>query len=459
MNKKTKTSFVCTQCGQDYSKWVGKCTNCGEWESVVEFKIPKHKKASPVSAVVASDGEIKTLSQSSAAEAPRVTSSFSEMDRVLGGGVVPGGLVLIGGDPGIGKSTLLLQLMGQWAAQELSTLYISGEESFEQVSLRARRLDVHNTPLQFLPETRIETICAKLDTLAPRVIVIDSIQTMICEELQSAPGSVAQVRESTAMLLRYAKEHNTAVFIVGHVTKEGALAGPRLLEHMVDTVLYFEGDSNYQYRILRSVKNRFGPSGEIALFSMSDHGLQEVSNASEVFLLNETTPQVGTAVVPVLEGSRVLLVELQALVNQSHFGLPQRVASGINQKKLALLIAVLERHSGIILGDNDIFFNVAGGLSITEPAVDIGIAAALISSFENKPLRKGLAFIGELGLGGEIRPVNNMASRIKELSQMAFDKIVLPQPRKNADWEKLETGSQFITIKNINQLRDHLFDN
>lgn len=435
MNRKIKTAFVCNECGQEFGKWQGRCHNCGAWESVVEFRQPKTvARGSLRLSSTSGSSEPRSLGDAPQEAANRICSPFVQFDRVLGGGLVPGSLVLIGGDPGIGKSTLLLQLMEAWARPGTTVLYVSGEESYEQVSLRARRTGAAGDQVTFLSETSIEAVCAHIDRVKPAVVVVDSIQTMMCPEIQSAPGSVAQVRESTAELLRCAKSGRTAVLIVGHVTKDGALAGPRLLEHMVDTVLYFEGDSNYQYRILRSVKNRFGPSGEIGLFSMSDKGLAEVNNSSEIFLHNGTIAQIGTAVVPVLEGSRVLVVELQALVSLTHFGIPQRVASGINPKRLSLLIAVLERYGGVTLGEQDIFFNVAGGLTIGEPAIDLGILAALVSSHLNRPLTASTAFIGECGLGGEIRPVNNMSTRIKELQQLGFERIVVPRPRGKSEW-------------------------
>jgi DNA repair protein RadA/Sms len=457
MNKKGKTAFVCTECGQEFTKWQGRCHNCNAWETVVEFHQPK-VAASQHSRAPLQEPCIKNLDAATQDSMVRIESSFVQFDRVLGGGAVPGGLILIGGDPGIGKSTLLLQVVSQWAERGRKALYISGEESFEQVALRGRRTGVATDKVGFYPETRAEIICQTLQRERPELVVIDSIQTMYCESLESAPGSVSQVRETTAQLLRTAKEQTITIFIVGHVTKEGALAGPRLLEHMVDTVLYFEGDNNYQYRILRSVKNRFGPSGEIALFSMSDRGLSEVSNAADIFLLSGPRPQVGSAVVPVVEGSRVLAVELQTLVNRTHFGLPQRVASGINPKKLALLIAVLERHGGIVLGDHDIFFNVAGGLTVGEPAIDLGICAALISSFRNKPLRIKSACIGELGLGGELRTVNNMETRIRELVQLGFETIIVPSPRRNSEWARGDHKQKLQFCTTISDVQDALFD-
>ncbi len=432
MGRKTKTAYVCNECGQEYAKWQGKCTSCGTWDSVVEFKVPTSGSSRARAAVQAAGAEIVPLAECSPEHVQRVTSELADFDRVLGGGLVPGSLTLVGGEPGIGKSTLLLQALAHWAGRSHTVVYVTGEESLEQVSLRARRLGIGDAPVLFLAETNTEQICRLFEQRRPQIVVIDSIQTMMCEEIESTPGTVSQVRESAAVLMRYAKEHGCAVLLVGHVTKEGAIAGPRLLEHMVDTVLSFEGDANYQYRILRALKNRHGPSGEIALFTMSDRGLAPLTNASELFLAGGEE-QVGTAVVPVLEGSRVLVVELQALVNRTHYGMPQRVASGINPKRLALLVAVMERHGGIPLGDHDIFFNVAGGLTIAEPAIDLGIVAALISSFRNRPLHRQ-AFVAEVGLGGELRPVNNMQARIAELVRTGYRTIVVPPALRVGGW-------------------------
>jgi DNA repair protein RadA/Sms len=453
--QKTETVFVCGSCGQDFSKWYGRCPDCGAWDAITEFKQPKR---SNVNKRAHSDSSrAMTLSDCKPETADRIVSTFSEVDRVLGGGLVPGALILIGGDPGIGKSTLLLQLCAVWAGNGKKVLYISGEESGGQIYLRGSRLGIGEAPLSLLTETSIEAICSSLSQTKPDIVIIDSIQTMYSEALESAPGSVSQVRESASLLLRFAKQNRTAILLIGHVTKDGSIAGPRVLEHMVDTVLYFEGDSHYQYRIIRAVKNRYGPSGEIAIFEMSDRGLKEIGNPSNYFLHTRASPQIGTSVAPVLEGSRVLVVELQALVNKSHFGLPQRIASGINPKKLSLLLAVLERFGGIMTGDHDIFFNVVGGLTITEPAIDLGIAAAILSSFRNRALRKDLAFIGELGLGGEIRPVNNMPMRFKELSRMGFRECVTAKPAKKNDWTGDECGLKLIECGKIGEVQQYLF--
>lgn len=455
MNRKSKTAYVCNSCGQDYSKWRGKCDNCGAWDTIAEIRISSGGGSKPVKSGIVSQPQL--LSECKSTDTARVKSGFNEIDRVLGGGLVKGAFILTGGDPGIGKSTLLLQFASRLADAGMKVMYITGEESSEQVTMRAKRLGCANSPVQVVTETAVESILGILMEHKPEMVVVDSIQTVFTEEMESAPGSVAQVRESAAKLLRYAKENGTVFFLIGHVTKDGSIAGPRVLEHMVDTVLYFEGDSVYQYRMLRAVKNRFGPSGEIALLSMSDSGLSEVSNASEFFLTNRHTPQVGTSVVPVLEGSRVLVVELQALVNRSHFGLPQRVASGINPKKLSLLLAVLERHGGIVLGDHDIFFNVAGGLTVSEPAIDLGICAAVLSSFRNKPIRQDIAFTGELGLGGEVRMVSNMGPRIREAAHLGFKECIVPPPGRNSDWFNDSYGVKLIPCRKIGDIQDLVF--
>lgn len=433
--------------------------NCGEWETVTEFRESKLTPSARRGRLSADDPpQARPLAECTPAHIERRPTLFAEVDRVLGGGVVPGAVILLGGSPGVGKSTLLLQIMADLArAPDTPILYVSGEESRDQISLRAARLGLEQAPLAVLTETAIERVIETVDTHRPAVVVIDSVQTMFSEELQSAPGSVSQVRECAAMLIRVAKQRSMTVFLVGHVTKEGAIAGPRVLEHMVDTVLYFEGDGNYQYRIIRAVKNRFGPSGEIALLSMADRGLSQVVNASELFLVNRERPQAGASFVPVLEGSRCLVIELQALVNQSHFGMPQRVASGINPKRLALLIAVLERYGGLSLGDHDIFFNIAGGLSITEPAVDLGVAAALLSSFRNQPVRRGLSFAGEIGLGGEVRPVNNMPARLRELAALGFGHCVVPPPPPKASWKRPPRGLALMACDHVGVLAELLF--
>jgi DNA repair protein RadA/Sms len=460
LNKKNRTAFVCTECGQDYTKWRGKCDNCGLWDTVQEIRIgisSGDKAARTAHFAGEKSAGIRKLAACTVDAAQRHKSGSLEIDRVLGGGLVRGACILLGGDPGIGKSTLLLQLAAHAGGSALPVLYISGEESAEQVAMRAKRLGVDRADIDLLTETSVESIMQTLNEQRPGLVIVDSIQAIFTEAIQSAPGSVAQVRESAAMLLRFAKESGAVVIFIGHVTKDGTLAGPRILEHMVDTVLYFEGDSSYQYRVLRAVKNRFGPSGEIALLAMSDNGLQEITNASEFFLTNRHSPQTGTTITPILEGSRIIMVELQALVNKSHFGIPQRVASGIQQRKLALLLAVLERHGGIVFGDYDVFFNIAGGLTVAEPSIDLGIAAALISSFRNRPVRGNIALIGELGLGGEIRPVNAMGVRLRELARMGFTECIVPKPSQKAEWFTDDYRMRLVPCGQVGGVQELLF--
>ncbi|MCX7726665.1 MAG: DNA repair protein RadA [Chitinispirillaceae bacterium] len=459
MSRKNKIAFVCTECGEDYPKWQGRCDNCGSWDTIKQISIAQSSDSNRKSLIFPSQkAEVKKLSDCKADNFIRFSSVSGEIDRVLGGGFVKGGCVLLGGDPGIGKSTLLLQLSSDVAKiQKLNVLYISGEESAEQVAMRADRLGIKNSDINILTETSLERILQILNQLKPDFVVIDSIQTLFYEELPGAPGSITQVRECAAMLVRFAKENDCVMIFIGHVTKEGAIAGPRILEHIVDTVLYFEGDASYTFRVLRAVKNRFGPSGEIAVLSMSDRGLKEVLNTSEFFLMNRHSPQVGTAITPILEGSRVFTVELQALVNRTHFGIPQRVASGINQRRLSLLLAVLEKYGGIMLGDFDIFFNITGGLTVAEPAIDLGIIAAIISSFRNLPLKPDLALIGEVGLGGEIRPVSAMELRLKELSRLGFKECIVPQPSEKADWFSKKHGIDLIPCSKIGNIQELLF--
>jgi DNA repair protein RadA/Sms len=457
MQKKNNTSYVCTLWGQDFARWQGRCDNCGTWDTISEFRGSSKKSNFSGKGDGPGAGKPCPIIQVEASSEPRFLSGFKEVDRVLGGGLVKGAFILLGGDPGIGKSTLMLQLASRLAVASKKVMYVSGEESPEQVSMRAKRLKCQGESLQILPSTSVETIISVLQEHKPEIVIVDSIQTIHSDELESSPGSVAQIRESTSMLLHFAKTTGTIFFLIGHVTKDGAIAGPRMLEHMVDTVLYFEGDPGYEYRIVRAVKNRFGPSGEIAVFSMSDGGLSEVRNASEFFLTNRGTPQIGTSVSPVMEGSRILVVELQALVNKSHFGMPQRVANGINQKRLALLLAVLERHGGFFIGDYDVFFNIAGGLTVSEPSIDLSIAASIISSFVSKPLRQDCACIGEIGLGGEVRAVSMIPNRIKELAQMGFKECIVPYGMKNIDQFKKEFSVTLVQCRSVAHLQNLIF--
>lgn len=424
---KTKTQYTCTNCGAIHSKWNGQCTDCKEWncleESIAAPATPA-KAANPRFAGYAGGAnQIKSIKDISLEESPRTHTQMSELDRVLGGGLVTGSVTLIGGDPGIGKSTILLQALA--SLNKLQALYVTGEESLQQVSLRARRLDLQMDDLRLLTETCVDKILALAAFEKPELMVIDSIQTIYTEHLTSAPGSVSQIRESTAQLVRFAKQTGTSLFIVGHVTKEGTLAGPRVLEHMVDTVLYFEGDPGSRYRILRAVKNRFGAVNEIGVFAMTDKGLKGVSNPSAIFLSGHESNVPGSVIMVTREGTRPLLVEVQALVDESHGSNPRRVALGLEQNRMSMLLAVLHRHGGISMFDQDVFANVVGGVKITETAADLPLLLSALSSFRNKPLPEDLVVFGEIGLAGEIRPVPNGEERLKEASKHGFKRAIL----------------------------------
>ncbi|WP_031517297.1 DNA repair protein RadA [Desulfofalx alkaliphila] len=419
-----KSSFLCQECGHRSVMWMGRCPGCGSWNTLVEELTTA--KGRPAKALGDDMLPIK-LSQVDLAQENRYVTGIGELDRVLGGGVVPGSLILVGGDPGIGKSTLLLQ-----AASSLSSggsvLYITGEESLKQVAMRAKRLGIKTENLFLASETDIETAIQQLTNLSPRVAVIDSIQTMMHPEISSAPGSVSQVRESTARLMNFAKNHGIAIFIVGHVTKEGAIAGPRVLEHMVDTVLYFEGDGHQSYRILRAVKNRFGSTNELGIFEMQGRGLKEIANPSALFLERHPLSSApGSVVVPSLEGTRPLLVEIQALVCPNSFGVPRRMTTGVDHNRVALIMAVLEKRVGLKMGGHDAYVNVVGGVRLLEPAVDLAVALALASSYREKLVADDMVVIGEIGLTGEVRPVTGLERRLKEAQNLGFRKALVPQ--------------------------------
>ena len=435
MAGKIKTRYQCNECGAVTLKWAGQCTDCNSWNTLTEVVIEgKPLVSERFQSHAAEQAAIRKLSEVDLVRQPRVSTGSAEFDRSLGGGLVSGSAILLGGDPGIGKSTLLLQVLSSLAENDgLNTLYISGEESIEQINLRAARLGLPADGLYVLAENQLENIFTAADRHKPSVLVVDSIQTVFSEALQSAPGAVAQVRECAARLVRFAKQTRTTVFLVGHVTKEGALAGPRVLEHMVDTVLYFEGDNNSRYRIIRSVKNRYGAVNELGIFAMTDKGLREVNNPSAIFLASQDEQAPGTAILVTREGSRPLLVEVQALVDQSHSQQPRRVTVGLEQNRLSMLLAVLHRHAGIVTYDQDVFINVVGGIKLTETAADLAILMAIVSSLKNRPLAKGLIVFGEVGLTGEIRPVQEGQERLKEAEKHGFDKAVIPAanaPRK-----------------------------
>ncbi|MDQ5908162.1 MAG: hypothetical protein QG599_253 [Pseudomonadota bacterium] len=440
---KARTIYVCTECGAQASKWSGQCGDCGAWNVMQEAPAapPPGKSAVKFAGYAgAAAGEVRVLSEVDASAEIRQTCGNGELDRVLGGGLVQGSVTLIGGDPGIGKSTLLLQVQAVLAERD-RTLYVSGEESPQQISLRAQRLHLSRDHLRLLPEINVERILATAEVEQPRVMVIDSIQTVYTERLQSAPGSVAQVRESAAQLVRYAKATGTALFLVGHVTKEGAIAGPRVLEHMVDTVLYFEGDPSGRLRVLRAVKNRYGPVNELGVFAMTEDGLKEVSNPSAIFLSRHDTPVPGSVIMVTREGTRPLLVEIQALVDECHGGNPRRVTLGLEQNRLAMLLAVLHRHGGVAMYDQDVYVNAVGGVRINETAADLPVLLAALSSFRDRPLPTDLVAFGEVGLAGEIRPVPNGEERLREAAKHGFKQAIVPRanlPRKGSRVEGLE---------------------
>ncbi len=419
---KTTTFYVCAQCGGQTSKWQGQCPHCLAWntlsESIQEAR-PKRFQS------LAASGAVVRLTEVQAQEAPRLATGLAEFDRVLGGGLVGGGVVLLGGDPGIGKSTLLLQALAELSSR-VPTLYVSGEESAAQIALRGNRLGLH-ADIPLLTEIRLEAIFATLKAEQPKVAVIDSIQTVYTEQLQSAPGSVAQVRECAQELTRHAKQAGITIFLVGHVTKEGTLAGPRVLEHIVDTVLYFEGDTGSSFRLIRAFKNRYGAVNELGVFAMTDKGLKGVANPSALFLNRDEREAPGSCVVVAQEGTRPLLVEIQALVDATHAPNPRRLTVGLDGNRLAMLLAVLHRHGGVACYDQDVFVNAVGGVKITEPAVDLAVALAVVSSLRNKPIPHRLAVFGEIGLAGEIRPVQRGQERLKEAAKLGFSQALCPK--------------------------------
>ena len=457
---KAKTAYVCTECGAEHSKWQGQCAECGVWNVLSAFVVESARPAAVVSigaqrggyaGAAARSPKITALTEVLLTAEARTHTGIGELDRVLGGGLVEGSVVLIGGDPGIGKSTLLLQMLGTLGAV-LPSLYVTGEESLSQVAARAQRLDLPLAPLHALAETCIERILEQAMTARPRVLVIDSIQTIWTEMLTAAPGSVSQVRESAAKLTRFAKETGTSVFLVGHVTKDGGIAGPRVLEHMVDAVLYFEGESGSRFRVLRAFKNRFGAVNELGVFAMSEKGLREVPNPSAIFLSSHAGPTPGSAVMVTREGTRPLLVEVQALVDQSSLGNPRRVVLGLEQNRLAMLLAVLHRHGGIAAYDQDVFVNVVGGIRVQETASDVPVLMAVLSSLRDRALpEKSIAF-GEVGLSGEIRPVPNGEERLKEAATHGFRRAVVPAA--NAPKKGRVGDMEVIGVERLSQAID-----
>jgi DNA repair protein RadA/Sms len=454
---KAKTAYVCTDCGAEHNKWQGQCVECNAWNTLSEFVVQSAQKSvgaarqGGYAGAANSVPRVTPLTDVLITAESRTLTGIGELDRVLGGGLVDGSVVLIGGDPGIGKSTLLLQMLGK-LGEKLPSIYVTGEESLAQVASRAQRLDLPLQPLQALAETGVERILEQVAATRPRVLVIDSIQTIWTELLTAAPGSVSQVRESAARLTRFAKESGTSVFLVGHVTKEGGIAGPRVLEHMVDAVLYFEGDSGSRFRVLRAFKNRFGAVNELGVFAMSEKGLREVPNPSAIFLSAHSGPTSGSAVMVTREGTRPLLVEVQALVDQSSLGNPRRVALGLEQNRLAMLLAVLHRHGGVAAYDQDVFVNVVGGIRVQETAADLPVLLAVLSSLRDRPLPEKTITFGEVGLSGEIRPVPNGEERLKEASHHGFLRAIVP--KANAPKKGRVGEMEVIGVERLSQAID-----
>lgn len=452
---KRKVAYVCTECGADFPKWQGQCAACGEWNTLSEFvtdRAPSARSAER-SGYAGEVATVKRLDEIELADTPRISTGISELDRVLGGGLVPGSAILIGGHPGAGKSTLLLQVMCRLAERE-KCLYVTGEESLGQVAMRADRLKLPKGGLQMAAETDVDAIIELARREQPKLLVIDSIQVMYLAGLQSSPGSVAQVRESAAALTRFAKQTGTVLLIVGHVTKDGTLAGPKVLEHMIDCSLMLEGSSDARYRTLRGLKNRFGAVNELGVFGMTEQGLKEVKNPSAIFLNRAEEISSGSLVTVVWEGTRPLLVELQALVDQSHLGNPRRVCVGLEQNRLAMLLAVLHRHGGVQVGDQDVFANVVGGVKVTETGADLALLLAIISSFRDRPLPRDLVVFGEVGLSGEIRPVQQGQDRLQEAAKHGFRKAIVA--RSNAPRQPIQ-GMEVVAVATLAEALERMF--
>lgn len=450
---KQKTAYVCIECGAEYSKWQGQCGACKEWNSVQEIRLGAATSRSTPTASARSgfagglSKQVQDLSDINLQDLPRFSTTFNEFDRVLGGGLVPGSAVLLGGHPGAGKSTLLLQTACK-LAQLMKVLYVTGEESLQQVALRAQRLGLPTQGLKMLAETSVESILAVAEVEKPQVLIVDSIQTMHVSDVQSAPGGVSQVRESAAFLTRFAKQTHTVLFLVGHVTKDGSLAGPKVLEHMIDASLLLEGDGDSRFRTLRGQKNRFGAVNELGVFAMLEGGLKEVKNPSAIFLSRDEEPAAGSVVMATWEGTRPLLVEVQALVDESQLGNPRRVAVGLDGNRLSMLLAVLHRHGGIFTGDQDVFLNVVGGIKVLETSADLAAVMAIVSSLKNQPLPHELMVIGEIGLSGEIRPVPSGQERIKEAAKHGFTRAIVPKGNVPKD---TPAGMQVIGVSKLSE--------
>ena len=449
---KLKTSFFCQNCGTQYAKWQGQCNACKEWNTIVEEVIQKEEKSSwkPTSEAKKAPKPLK-VTEIDSSEEVRMNTLDGELNRVLGGGIVPGSLILLGGEPGIGKSTLLLQIS---LKLPYKTLYVSGEESQKQIKMRAERITPNGDNCYILTETKTQNIFRQIQEIEPEIVIIDSIQTLHTDYIESTAGSISQIRECTAELIKFAKETNVPVILIGHITKDGTIAGPKILEHMVDTVLQFEGDRNHVYRILRSLKNRFGSTAELGIYEMQGSGLREVSNPSEILLSHREEELSGTAIASTLEGMRPLMIEIQALVSTAVYGTPQRSTTGYNAKRLNMLLAVLEKRAGFRLGTKDVFLNVTGGISVDDPAIDLAVVASILSSNEDIAVGKDVCFAGEVGLSGEIRPVNRVEQRIQEAEKLGFATIFVSK------YNKLSTkfpGIKVILVSKIEEVVEHLF--
>lgn len=451
---KVKTAYVCNDCGADFARWLGQCPECKAWNTITEVRLGSSKPSAVERRgyAGATQAKVQTLNEVNLEELPRFSSSFTEFDRVLGGGIVPGSAILIGGSPGAGKSTLLLQTMCR-LAEGMNVLYVTGEESLQQVALRAQRLNLPTNKLRMLAETSVETICNLADREKPKVMVIDSIQVMHLADIQSAPGSVSQVRECAAFLTRYAKQNGVAIVMVGHVTKDGSLAGPKVLEHCIDCSILLEGDTDSRFRTLRGHKNRFGPANELGVFAMTGQGLKEVTNPSAIFLQRGEQHGSGSVVMVIWEGTRPLLVELQALVDASQLANPRRVAVGMETTRLAMLLAVLHRHGGLHMSDQDVFVNVVGGVRVMETGADLALLLAIVSSFREQPLPRELIVFGEVGLSGEIRPVQNGQARLHEAAKHGFTRAIVPTANKP---KEAIDGMHVIAVKSLQEALDAL---
>jgi DNA repair protein RadA/Sms len=450
---KIKTSFFCQNCGTQYSKWQGQCNACKEWNTIVEEVIQKEEKTSwkPTSNEVKKASKPLKVAEIDSTLEVRMNTVDEELNRVLGGGIVPGSLILLGGEPGIGKSTLLLQIS---LKLPYKTLYVSGEESQKQIKMRAERITPNGDNCYILTETKTQNIFKQIQEIEPEIVIIDSIQTLHTDYIESSPGSISQIRECTAELIKFAKETNVPVILIGHITKDGSIAGPKILEHMVDTVLQFEGDRNHVYRILRSLKNRFGSTAELGIYEMLGSGLREVSNPSEILLSHRQEELSGTAIASTLEGMRPLMIEIQALVSTAVYGTPQRSTTGYNAKRLNMLLAVLEKRAGFRLGTKDVFLNVTGGISVDDPAIDLAVVAAILSSNEDIAVNKDVCFAGEVGLSGEIRPVNRVEQRIQEAEKLGFATIFVSKYNKIAS---KYPGIKIVLVSKIEEVVEHLF--